>query len=120
MRPYRRPAFPVTLTDDGHRVCRPGSPAFYRLDTYHPCTYLCHDLSRGPCRGPYPSVYPYPCLSPCLVPGRRRTSIWEAFDCAWLATETAVKSGETVLPSYVVYLASMIYLFVPFCQVSKR
>ena len=71
------------------------SPSDGRPDTCRPCTclYLC------------------PCLFPC--PGHRRTSIWEAFGCAWLATETAVKSGETVLPSYVVCPASRIYLFVP-------
>lgn len=90
----------LTWSVDARLVCHRGSPVFCRLGTYRPCTY------------PYLCLCLYPCLflcrGLCPYPGlvRRRTSIWEAFDCAWLAMETAVKSGETVLPSYVVYPAS--------------
>ena len=66
-------------------------------------------------RGLYlcPSLYPVrgPCLGPCLC--RRRTATWEAFGCAWLATETAVKSGEKVLPSYAECPENTIYPDVP-------
>ena len=79
-----------------------------------PCPCPAPSLVLCLCRGPGPFLYPGP------IPGHRRTSIWEAFGCAWLATETAVKSGETVLPSYVVCPVSMIYLFVPLCRYSKR
>ena len=77
------------------------------------------DLFRDTYHGHHVDPYPYPCLclcrvrAPCLGPGRRRIEIWGAFDCAWSATETAVKSGEMVLPSYVVCPASRICPDVP-------
>ena len=75
---------------------------------------------RGTYHGPRLSLYPSP-PSPCRGRGpcRRRTSIWVALDCAWLATETAVKSGEKVLPSYVACPVSRTCLFVPYCE-SRR
>lgn len=79
----------------GRRVGRHDGLAFYHLCVCHPCIY--------PAPSPYlcPCLYPYPSPGHDPFPGRRRTSIWVAFGCASLATETAEKSGETVLPSYV-------------------
>ena len=78
-----------------HHVCHRGGLFFGRHD-------ICpHD--SDPCLCLYPCPYPgrgrglYLCLYLC----RRRTSICQIFEyCAWLATVTAVKSGEKVLPSY--------------------
>ena len=103
----RSRVFLLTSNVYGRLVCLPGSPFFCRLCTVHLCTCLCL----------YPYLYPSRvlCLFLCRGLVRRRTSIWEAFDCAWSAMGTAEKSGETVLPSYVVCPANTTYRALPFC-----
>lgn len=86
----------------GHLCGRPGNPSGGHgrghRDTGHPGGG--RGRGRGPC-GPYP----------CLCPSRRRTSTWGAD--ASLATETAVKSGGKVLPSYSDCPVSAICLVAP-------
>jgi hypothetical protein len=94
----------------GRPVCRLGGPVSYHLYTCRLCTCLCL----------YPCLCLYLCLflCPCLFLCRRRTSIWEAFDCAWLAMETAM-NGETVLPSYVVSPVNTTCLALPFQETEE-
>ena len=72
----------------------------------------CNTCRPGTDHGHGLCLCPFPC-GPCpsLYPSRRRTSTWWAG--ASLATETAVKSGGKVLPSYSDCPVSMICLVAP-------
>jgi hypothetical protein len=86
---------------DGHLSCHP----VYHPGAYHP------DICR-----PYTDPCPFcPCPYPCLY--RRRTSIycWAFVQSAALAKETLVKNDEMVLPVYLKYPATRIYLLFAPC-----